>query len=42
MVNETYHDLYHVQPKEPEIPIQEDCARESVPHGTTDMECKND
>lgn len=40
MTEKTYHDLYPVQLKDPEIPIQEDCASEFVPPGTTDMEGK--
>ena len=40
MTEDTYNDLYPVRLKDPEVPIQEDCASEFVPPGTTDMEGK--
>ena len=39
-MDETYNDLYPLQLKDPEVPIQEDCSSDIVPAGTTDMEGK--
>lgn len=39
-MDETYNDLYPLQLKNPEVPIQEDCSSDIVPAGTTDMEGK--
>ena len=39
-MDETYNDLYPVQLKDPEVPIQEDCTSDVVPEGTTNMEGK--
>ena len=36
----TYNDLYPLQLKDPEVPIQEDCSSDIVPAGTKDMEGK--
>ena len=40
MTEDSYNDLYPVQLKDPEVPIQEDCASEFVPPGTIDVEGK--
>ena len=39
-MDETNNDLYPVQLKDPEVPIQEDCTSDVVPEGTTNMEGK--
>ena len=39
-MDETYNDLYPLQLKDPEVPIQEDCSNDIVPAGTTDLEGK--
>ena len=39
-MDETYNDLYPLQLKDPEVPIQEDCSNDIVPVGTTDLEGK--
>lgn len=39
-MDDTYNDLYPLQLKDPEIPVQEDCSNDTVPAGTTNMEGK--
>ena len=39
-MDETNNDLYPVQLKDPEVPIQEDCTSDVLPEGTTNMEGK--